>query len=99
MALTASDISTKLYLTDTFSHGERRIRVLFLLPEPTWRPLKVDWWHGKEAAIIGGDEQGNYLLRHCDGSVRLWDHARGHEEIIAGSVSAFLAGLTRSTQE
>ncbi len=48
---------------------------------------------GKEASIIGGDERGNYILRHSDGSVRLWDHARGADEVLAPSVRAFLEGM------
>ena len=97
MALTAADISTKLYLANRFPHGDRSIRLLFLLPESLWRPLEASWWRGKEASIIAGDEQGNYILRHCDGSVRLWDHARGADEVLASSVNEFLAGLTRET--
>ena len=95
MTQTAADISAKLYLADTFRRGDRHIRLLFLLPESLWRPLKVSWWHGKEVSIIAGDEQGNYLLRHCDGSVRLWDHAHATDEVLASSVREFLAGLTR----
>ncbi len=71
MALTEAEITAKLYLADTFRFGERRIRVLFLLPETLWRPLRASWWTGKEVSIIGGDENGNYILRHSDGSVRL----------------------------
>lgn len=95
MALTAAHVAGKLYLGDTFRHGGRRVRILFLLPESLWRPLEAPWWRGKEACVIAGDESGNYVLRHCDGSVRLWDHARGADEVLAGSVRAFLAGLTR----
>ena len=93
MDLTERDISAKLVVASTFHAGERRVRVLFLLPASAWRPLRVAWWRGKEVSIIGCDEQGNYLLRHCDGSVRLWDHARVADEILAPSVRAFLAGL------
>jgi hypothetical protein len=95
MPLTEADISKQLYLADTFRRGESSIRVLFLLPESLWRPLKAPWWRGKEASIIGGDEEGNYLLRHCDGSARLWRHARASDEVLASSVKEFLAGLTR----
>jgi hypothetical protein len=95
MALREAEIRAKLCLADTFRHGDRRVRVLFLLPESLWRPLEASWWRGKEASIIAGDERGNYILRHCDGSVRLWDHARGADEVLASSVRAFLNGLTR----
>ena len=94
MVLTEADIRAKLNRADTFRHGDRRVRVLFLLPETLWRPLAASWWRGKEAYIIGGDERGNYILRHCDGSVRFWDHARGTDEVLASSVREFLNGLT-----
>ena len=70
--------------------------MLFLLPQALWRPLRVAWWTGKESSIIGGDDRGNYILRHCDGTVRLWDHARGADEVVARSVREFLDGLTPS---
>jgi hypothetical protein len=95
MALTEADISAKLYLANTFRAGAREIRLMFLLPESLWRPLRATWWKGKEASIIGGDEQGNYVLRHCDGTVRLWDHARATDEILAPSLRAFLDQLRR----
>src|SRR5215208_3155780 len=95
MTLTEREISNQLYLANTFRHGDRTVRVVFLLPESLWRPLKVSWWRGKEVSLIGGDEHGNYLLRHCDGTVRLWDDARGADEVIARSVKTFLTMLTR----
>jgi hypothetical protein len=95
MTLTEAEISTKLYLTDTFRRGEHTARLLFLLPSALWRPLRARWWRGKEVSIIGGDENGNYVLRHGDGSVTLWDHARQTDEVLAPSVKAFLASLTR----
>jgi hypothetical protein len=98
MDLTERQIAATLYLADTFAAGERRVRVLFLLPSTLWRPLRASWWRGKEASIIGGDEHGNYLLRHSDGSVRLWEHARGVDEVLAPSVRAFLAGLRAAAQ-
>jgi hypothetical protein len=97
MDLTEREILAKLYLADTFTLGDRRIRVLFLLPSAVWRPLRAGWWRGKDVSVIGGDEQGNYLLLHSDGSVRLWEHARGADEVLAPSVRAFLAGLTSSS--
>jgi hypothetical protein len=55
--------------------------------------LKADWWRGKEVCIIGADLGGNFLLRHCDGTVRYWDHARQADEVLALSVRSFVAGL------
>lgn len=93
MPLTAADIAGNLHLADTIELGDRRVRLLFLLPESLWRPLRTTWWQGKEVSLIAGDERGNYILRHCDGSVRLWDHLKGEDEVIASSVREFLAGL------
>jgi hypothetical protein len=93
MALTEAEIRTKLYLANTFRSGAREIRLVFLLPESLWRPLEARWWKGKEVSIIGGDEDGNYVLRHCDGTVRFWDHARGADETLAPSVRSFVDQL------
>jgi hypothetical protein len=98
MTLTEADISKKLYLANTFRAGPHEIRLLFLLPETLWRPLKARWWTGKEASIIGGDEHGNYVLRHCDGSVRFWEHSRGADEILAPSVRSFFDQLSPPNQ-
>jgi hypothetical protein len=97
MALTEADISKKLYLANSFRVGAREIRLMFLLPETLWRPLSARWWTGKEVSIIGGDEDGNYVLRHSDGTVRLWDHARAADEILAPSVRSFLEQLRPSS--
>ena len=94
MALTEAEIRTKLYLANAFRSGAREIRLLFLLPESLWRPLDARWWKGKEVCIIGGDEDGNYVLRHCDGTVRFWDHGSGSDETLAPSVRSFLDQLT-----
>jgi hypothetical protein len=93
MVLTEAEVANKLYLANTFRDGIREVRLVFLLPQSLWRPLKASWWKGKEVSIIAGDERGNYVLRHSDGSVRLWDHARGADEILAPSVRAFLEKL------
>lgn len=97
MELTIEDISRKLLFADRFVMGDRVLRILFLIPSGQWRPLEASWWKGKEVCIIGGDEDGNYLLRHCDGSVRLWEHARRADHVLAPSVRAFLSGLSRVT--
>jgi hypothetical protein len=97
MALTEAEISTKLYLANTFRSGGREIRLVFLLPESLWRPLKARWWKGKEVSIIGGDEDGNYILRHSDGTVRFWDHGRGTDLTLAPSVRSFLDQLRPGT--
>jgi hypothetical protein len=98
MDLTEEEIAAKLYLADRFPAGDRQVRVLFLLPTALWRPLRASWWRGKEVSIIGGDEHGNYILRHCDGTVRLWDHGRGQDEVLTSSVRAFFDGLVAASR-
>src|SRR5262245_56244072 len=93
MTLTEREISNHLYFAKAFRLGDRTVHIVFMLPDSLWRPLNASWWRGKEVSIIGGDENGNYLLRHSDGSVRLWDHGRAADEMVARSVRAFLAML------
>jgi hypothetical protein len=97
--LTEADITSKLYLAKNILLAGREIRVMFLLPESLWRPLKAKWWKGKEASIIGGDESGNYVLRCSDGSVRLWDHSKRKDEPVASNVRAFLELLQPSSRD
>ena len=99
MALTEAEITSKLYLAKNILLAGREIRVMFLLPDSLWRPLKAKWWKGKEASIIGGDEHGNYVLRCSDGSVRLWDHSKGKDEPVASSVRSFLELLKPASRE
>jgi hypothetical protein len=90
---TAAEARHKLYINDTLEGPGGPVRLLFLLPENQWRPLRVAWWRGKDVAIIAGDEHGNYVLRHCDGTVRLWEHHSQRDTVLAKSVHDFLAGL------
>ena len=76
-----------------FRTGEGALQVLFLLPHHLWRPLRAPWWTGKEVCVIGGDPDGNYFLRHSDGTVRYWHHATKADQILAPSVRSFLAAL------
>ena len=80
----------RLWLRRTFWHGERKIVVAFLIRTPDWRPLTADWWQGKEVSIIGADLDGNFFLRHCDGTVRHWDHRLQTDTVIAPSVRDFV---------
>ncbi len=64
-----------------------------LVREEDWKPLKADWWKGKEVYLIGADLNGNFFLRHCDGSVRYWDHKLQADLVIAQSVRNFAAGI------
>lgn len=86
-----SSVSVKaLFGENRVRIGEREVFVVLLIPESEWRPLSASWWRGKEACIIGADESGNFFLRHCDGSVRHWDHKLGADLKIATSVRDFI---------
>jgi hypothetical protein len=83
----------QLHERRTFRHGDREIVIAFLVRTDDWRPLKAPWWRGKEAYIIGTDLNGNFLLRHCDGTVRFWDHHLQSDEVIARSIKDFVSGI------
>lgn len=82
-------ISRRMIPHGTFCVGDRVLSVAFLLRERDWRPLQASWWRGKEACIIGADLDGNFYLRHSDGSVRWWSHQRQADEVVAPSVKEF----------
>jgi hypothetical protein len=44
----------------------------------------------------GADLSGNFFLRHCDGSVRYWDHQAQADTAIAPSVRDFLGKLVET---
>lgn len=67
----------------------RRVEIAVLLREEDWRPLDAPWWREKQASIIGADLEGNFFLRHCDGSVRYWDHLAQTNLTVAPSVREF----------
>jgi hypothetical protein len=77
-----------------FRHRDKALIIACLIRASDWRPLKASWWRGKEACIIGVDLGGNFLLRHCDGTVRYWDHEAQTDSVVAPSVRAFAKLLT-----
>jgi len=77
----------------TFVHGGRDIVIVCLIREADWRPLKAPWWRGKEVYVIGADVDGNFLLRHSDGTVRYWHHQTQTDEVLARSVREFASVL------
>jgi hypothetical protein len=83
----------RFWLRHTFWHCERKITVACLIRQADWRPLKVDWWRGKEVYIIGVGTDGNFFLRHCDGTVRYWGYKLQRDEVTAPSVKDFIARL------
>lgn len=68
---------------------DRELKIAFLIRGDDWLPLRAPWWHGKDVSIIGADLNGNFILRHCDGSVRLWDHSKQTDKVIASGVVEF----------
>ena len=74
----------------TIVHGDRRILVACLVRMSDWIPLRADWWRGKEVCVIGADLDGNFFLRHCDGTVRLWEQQLQRDSVLAPSVRDFV---------
>lgn len=74
----------------TLMHGDRKILVACLVRMSDWRPLRAEWWRGKEVCIIGADLDGNFFLRHCDGTIRLWEHQLQQDTVLAPSVRDFV---------
>ena len=58
------------------------------------RTLEAHWWQGNEVCIIGADLQGNFFLRHCDGSLRYWQRDLQKDVIVAASVREFVRGIS-----
>lgn len=77
----------------TIRNGEKEHVIACLIRTEDWRPLKAPWWRGKEVCIIGADLDGNFFLRHCDGTVRLWDHGAGQDFVLSASVREFVRSL------
>lgn len=76
-----------------FRHGPHDIVIASLVREADWRPLKAPWWRGKDVCVIGADIDGNFFLRHCDGSVRYWQHQHQADIILTRSVDEFVRGI------
>ena len=83
-----------LWLENNYYHGDRKLVVACLIRSEDIGPLKAPWWRGKEVSLIGVDIDGNFFLRHCDGSVRYWDHSKQSDEVISPSVREFIVGLS-----
>jgi hypothetical protein len=83
----------RLWERRTFQAADRTLVVACLIRTADRRPLDAPWWRKKEASIIGADLDGNFFLRHCDGSVRYWDHKTQSDQILAPSVRDFIDRL------
>ena len=67
--------------------------IAFLIRDEGQKPLSAPWWHGKESSIIGADINGNFFLKHCDGTIRYWHHLSNSETIISSCLKNFLRDL------
>ena len=84
---------TSLGVRRIFRHDDKVYKIACLLREEDWRPLQADWWVGKEVCIIAADLSGDFFLRHCDGSVRYWNHSAQADSKVAASVRDFVTQL------
>jgi hypothetical protein len=82
-----------LGIRNSFQHGERTVTIVCLVRAADRRPLKAPWWRGKEAYIVGADLLGNFFLRHCDGSIRYWDHSTQSDVVVAPSERDFVSRI------
>ena len=82
-----------LWAKNKIQAGDKTVVVACLIRPEDTRPLHAPWWRGKEVYLIGADIDGNFFLRHCDGTVRLWDHSKQVDEVIAKSVREFATSL------
>jgi len=69
--------------------GDRKVEIACLVRMADWTPLKAPWWRGKEVCVVGADIDGNFFLRHCDGSIRYWDHDLQKDVVVARSPREF----------
>ena len=82
-----------LWMKRNFRFGDDTVVVACLIRAEDMAPLDAPWWHGKQVYLLGVELGGNFFLRHCDGSVRYWDHAKQEDVVIAKSVQEFLSAL------
>ena len=81
----------------TFRKEGRAIELALLLRTADLRPLVAPWWRGKEVYILAVDLDGNFFLRHCDGSVRYWQHRLQADVAVARSVREFVEDIGDSS--
>ena len=86
-----------LWMNRRLTFNGQEMIVIHLVRSRDMRPLHVPWWKGKEVFLLGVESNGNLLLRHCDGSVRLWVHTEQSDHVLARSISEFLKMLKAET--
>ncbi|MGN7437244.1 MAG: hypothetical protein ACTHOO_01275 [Alcanivorax sp.] len=82
-----------LPLNDTFALEDRKAQIVAIMPD--MRPLDAPWWTGKEVYLIAVDVDGNFFLRHCDGSVRYWDHKTQTDVTVSKSLKEFVKLISK----
>lgn len=83
--------ASRIGIRPIFDFDGREIHVVCVL---SWSPpLVARWWRGKQVTIVAVDVDGNFFLRHSDGSVRHWEHAKQSESVAAKSVKEFASRL------
>ena len=87
--------ASRIGIAPIFDFEGREIHVVGVL---SWSPpLVAAWWRGKQVTIVAVDVDGNFFLRHSDGSVRYWEHAKKSESVAAKSVKEFASKLREDT--
>ncbi len=78
-----------LALNNSFVLEDRKTQIVAIIPD--MRPLDAPWRKGKEAYLIAVDVDGNFFLRHCDGSVRYWNHKTQTDTNASKSLKEFVS--------
>lgn len=83
----------RLWDKNLFPFHDGFLKIIHILPPFSSRPLRMSWWRGRDVSLIAIEENGNFFLRHCDGSVRYWIHADQRSEVVTASVKGFVRAL------
>jgi hypothetical protein len=87
--------AARIGINPIFDLDGREIHVVGVM---SWSPpLVAQWWRGKQVTIVAVDVDGNFFLRHSDGSVRYWEHAKKSDSVAAKSVKQFASMLREDT--
>ena len=80
-------VLSNIRFTNIVEFDDYCCKIISVLPDSP--PLKAEWWSGKEVHIIAIDIDGNFFLRHCDGSVRYWNHIKANDIVAFRSIKDF----------
>ncbi len=82
-----------LALNNSFVLEDRKAQIVAIIPD--MKLLDAPWWKGKEAYLIAVDVDGNFFLRHCDGSVRYWNHKTQTDTTVSKSLKEFVSLISK----